>query len=340
MNEFASKLLRWFAAHGRHELPWQTPPGTPRNAYHVWLSEVMLQQTQVATVVPYFLRFIERFPTLQSLSAASEDEVLSAWSGLGYYSRGRNLLRAAKHLAEDFPQSAQALQTLPGIGRSTANAIAAQAFGQRIAILDGNVKRVLARQIALSSWPGSPSAQTLLWAHAENLLPDAPSAQTMADYSQAIMDLGALLCTRKPQCPRCPVSASCVSFQQGLQTQIPAPKPKRERPLKHVFWLVIENEQGEFLLERRGPSGIWGGLLSFLELDSLNGTPHDERIVLEETPHLAPIRHEFSHFSLLATPVRARLAAGLHEERWIWSQAGEGSYPAPVKKLLHELSRT
>jgi A/G-specific adenine glycosylase len=362
MTTFATKLLRWFAAHGRHDLPWQTPAGTARNPYHVWLSEVMLQQTQVATVIPYFRRFIERFPTLEALSVASEDEVLSAWSGLGYYSRGRNLLRAAKSLAAKcssseavapnkcssseavapniFPQAADELQTLPGIGRSTANAIAAQAFGQRVPILDGNVKRVLARQLALTAWPGSPAAQIQLWAHAESLLPADPSAQTMADYTQAMMDLGALLCARKPHCARCPVADSCASFQQNLHTQIPVPKPKRERPLRTVFWLVIENERGEFLLERRGPSGIWGGLLSFLECDSLNTATLDERVTLADEPPLAPIRHEFSHFSLVATPVRARLRAGLHDERLQWSAPGVGSYPAPVKKLLHELSRT
>ena len=347
---FSQRLLRWFDAHGRHDLPWQEP----RTPYRVWLAEIMLQQTQVAAVIPYFQRFVARFPDLAALAAAPADDVLQHWAGLGYYARARNLQRAAQLIVSqhggEFPRDIEALTALPGIGRSTAGAILAQACGQRHAILDGNVKRVLARHGAIGGWPGEPRVSKQLWALSESLLP----RQRLTDYTQAIMDLGATLCTaRKPGCARCPVSADCQAFQLGQVSEFPASRPKRERPLRHARLLLIENAAGELLFERRPPAGIWGGLwcLPVLEGEAGGG---DDPIAWVHQRHglraqalttLPSLSHGFTHFELELSPLRLRAspageALGERSElRWINIAADElPGLPAPVSKLLRQLN--
>src|SRR6267142_1169437 len=246
MPSLAAKLIAWQRRHGRHDLPWQ---GT-RDPYRIWLSEVMLQQTQVSSVIPYYQRFIKKYPTVQGLARATEDEVLQLWSGLGYYARGRNLHRAAGVIAKSgFPRTAEKIAELPGVGRSTAAAIAAFAYGERGAILDGNVKRVLARVFALSD-------EKALWPLAERLLPK----RGIEAYTQALMDLGATVCARrKPLCERCPVARDCGARKQNRIDELPAPRPRRELPQKQVTWLVLRHA-GAVLVERRPAPGIWGGL--------------------------------------------------------------------------------
>ena len=347
---FSQRLLHWFDAHGRHDLPWQEP----RTPYRVWLAEIMLQQTQVAAVIPYFQRFVARFPDLAALAAAAADDVLQHWAGLGYYARARNLQRAAQLIVSqhggEFPRDIEALTALPGIGRSTAGAILAQAYGQRHAILDGNVKRVLARHGAIAGWPGEPRVSKQLWALSESLLP----RQRLTDYTQAIMDLGATLCTaRKPACARCPVSADCQAFLSGRVGEFPSSRPKRERPLRHARLLLIENAAGELLFERRPPAGIWGGLwcLPLLEGEAAGG---EDPIAWVQQRHglraqalatLPSLSHGFTHFELELSPLRLRAApagAALGERselRWINIAADElPGLPAPVSKLLHQLN--
>src|ERR1700682_5011018 len=258
---FSEKLIAWQRRHGRHDLPWQ---GT-RDPYRIWLSEVMLQQTQVATVVPYYERFIARYPGFSELARASEDEVLKLWSGLGYYARGRNLLLAARAVAArgEFPRTADEIAELPGVGRSTAAAIAAFAFGERAAILDGNVKRVLARCFGIEGWPGEAAVGRALWSVAERLLPK----RGLEAYTQALMDLGATVCTsRQPKCDACPVRSICTARKQGRVADIPARRPRRVLPRRSVTWLVLRHEGG-VLVERRPAPGIWGGLWCFPELE-------------------------------------------------------------------------
>lgn len=301
---FADRLLAWFDVHGRRTLPWQSP----RSAYRVWLSEVMLQQTQVATVIPYFERFVARFPDFRSLAAADVDEVLALWAGLGYYARGRNLHAAAKQVGSlhrgEMPNDLEAVQALPGVGRSTAAAILAQAFGARHAILDGNVKRVLARHAAVAGWPGTPKVAEQLWAIAERLLP----ATRLADYTQAIMDLGATLCTaRAPACACCPVAADCIAHREERVGAFPSPKPARARPYRRATLLLVENAQGAILIERRPPTGIWGGLWSLPvaaegeSADQLLRQRHGIRV--EPLDTLPAFRHAFTHFELELTPL-------------------------------------
>lgn len=345
MTVFADRLLAWFDQHGRKDLPWQID----RTPYSVWVSEIMLQQTQVATVIPYYQRFMQRFPDVQSLALASSDEVLEHWAGLGYYSRARNLHKAARQVHEiysgKFPADLEALQALPGIGRSTAGAILAQASEQRAVILDGNVKRVLTRYAGIHEWPGKTSVQKELWQLADELTPE----QRVADYTQAIMDLGATLCSRKPDCERCPVQDNCVAQEQGLTAQIPAKKPARKIPTREISMLVLRNEQNEILLERRPEFGIWGGLWSLPEcrhdelqqrLDSMPGSA-------EVTGVLDPREHQFSHFRLRFTPVEIRYKDDqqrlLESNQCIWYNSKTSSalgFPAPVKTLLQELSNT
>lgn len=341
--KFAERLLAWFDQHGRHDLPWQHP----RSGYFVWLSEIMLQQTQVATVVPYFLRFTQRFPDLAALASASLDDVLALWAGLGYYSRARNLHACARKVVlehhGEFPSTQDALIALPGIGRSTAGAIAAQAFGKRAAILDGNVKRVLARQIALQEWPGASAAQALLWQAAAARLPDS----RLPDYSQALMDLGALLCTRKkPQCRLCPVQQSCKAMALQQVQLIPKAKPKRAVVHRQIQWLIASNSVGEILLERRAEQGIWGGLYSLPEfadseiiarLQALNLT------ALAPALEQPKVKHVFTHFTLHATPwlvqVGAENSAREANMRWMHPAAcAELGLPAPIKALLQALA--
>ena len=345
--DFATRLLHWFDRHGRHDLPWQHP----RTPYRVWLSEVMLQQTQVTTVIPYFERFLQRFPDVRTLAAAPVDEVLALWSGLGYYARARNLHACAKavvaHHGGEFPRGIEELTALPGIGRSTAGAILAQAHGLRHAILDGNVRRVLARHAAIEGWTGEPRVQKKLWVLSESLLPQT----RLADYTQAIMDLGAGLCrARKPACMQCPLSDDCAAHAQGRTHELPASKPKRERPQRRTQMLLIENTSGELLLERRPPAGIWGGLwcLPMIEEQADAAAHCRERYGLRTGPAtpLPAIQHGFSHYDLEILPVHlhAKAAAGVAEGATLaWTKMSTLSaigLPAPVRKLLESPART
>jgi A/G-specific adenine glycosylase len=341
--DFSAPLLAWFAQHGRKDLPWQMDP-TP---YRVWVSEIMLQQTRVVTVIPYFQRFMDRFPDVISLASADLDEVLRHWSGLGYYARARNLHRAAHLVADRFggrvPEILEDVMDLPGVGRSTAGAILSLACGQRHAILDGNVKRVLARFHALDGWPGQASVQSRLWTLAEAGTP----AVGVADYNQAIMDLGATLCTRsRPTCERCPLAVDCAARAAGRQRDFPAPRPHKVLPRRRTRMLLLRNAADEILLERRPPVGVWGGLWSLPEIE--HGPPLDawcrehmglDVHVIEEW---ACMQHTFSHFQLEITPVLAHAqisAEGVREaHNRIWCRpAGRddrGGLPAPVERLL------
>lgn len=344
-DEFSDRLLAWFDQYGRKDLPWQID----RTPYSVWVSEIMLQQTQVATVIPYYQRFMQRFPDVQSLALASSDEVLEHWAGLGYYSRARNLHKAARQVREvyggEFPDDLEKLQELPGIGRSTAGAILAQAFGQRAVILDGNVKRVLTRYAGVREWPGKTSVQKQLWLLADELTPE----KRVADYTQAIMDLGATLCSRRPDCERCPVQNGCIAGELSLTAEIPAKKPARKIPTREINMLVLRNEQNEILLERRPETGIWGGLWSLPEcqqdelqqrLESMPGHAEVEAV-------LDAREHQFSHFRLRFTPVEIRYKDDqqllLESSQCIWYNSETGSalgFPAPVKILLQELANS
>src|SRR5206468_6743411 len=267
---FAARVIAWHRRHGRHDLPWQRT----RDPYRIWLSEVMLQQTQVATVIPYYERFLARFPDVESLAGAELDDVLALWSGLGYYSRARNLHAAAQVLVESrrgrFPRTREGLGLLPGLGRSTAAAIAVFAFGEREAILDGNVKRVLARHFAVRGNPGEKRVENRLWKLAEAQVPE----KDVERYTQALMDLGAGVCTRaRPACARCPLEASCEARSQGKVEAYPRPRPRRLVPLKKTAMLLLLRE-GEVLLEKRPPAGLWGGLWCLPEI-SPGADPRD-----------------------------------------------------------------
>ena len=345
---FSQRVITWQRSHGRHDLPWQ---GT-RDAYRIWLSEVMLQQTQVATVIPYYLRFVERFPDVDTLAAAAADEVMSAWAGLGYYSRARNLHRCAQAVAAEhggqFPRSAAELERLPGIGRSTAAAIATFAHGERAAILDGNVKRVLARHFGVAGHPGASKVERALWAIAEEQLPHSD----IDAYTQGLMDLGSTVCTRtQPGCARCPVHASCVARREGRIAELPAPRPPKARPLRAATLALIADDSGAILLERRAPTGIWGGLLSPPEFaaevsdaDLVQQVVHRFALGARVVERLAPVRHEFSHYSFVMHPrlLLATQASGVAETAAVkWLNADrfdEAALPAPIRRLLLGLS--
>lgn len=341
-GDFAARLLSWFDEHGRKDLPWQRDI-TP---YRVWISEIMLQQTQVATVIPYFARFTASFPDVTTLADASEDAVLAHWSGLGYYARARNLHKAARIVRDEhggaFPKTFDAVVALPGIGRSTAGAILSIACGQRHPILDGNVKRVLARHAAVDGWPGTTRVADTLWSLADDLTPTG----RVADYTQAIMDLGATLCTRsRPACGDCPVAADCRAFAAGEVDRYPGRKPKREKPLRQTTMLLAV-AGNELYLERRPASGIWGGLWSLPETDDdpvrwcaerLAGAP-------AETTRWATLRHSFSHYDLDILPVVLRLddaSRKVHDNddgQWVALDADPpGGIAAPVRKLIDVL---
>jgi A/G-specific adenine glycosylase len=340
---FAHRLIAWQRVHGRHDLPWQ---GT-RDPYRIWLAEVMLQQTQVATVIPYYLRFVEAFPDIHSLAGAHIDRVLELWSGLGYYSRARNLHRAAQLIEADwggrFPQEFEPALALPGIGRSTAGAILAAAFGQRHAIVDGNVKRVLARHFAVEGFPGTAAVERVLWDLAESLLP----MHDVARYHQALMDLGATLCTRRaPRCASCPVAATCLALANGRIEELPARRPRRARPLRRQAVAMVCTGDA-VLLEKRPPQGIWGGLWSLPEIGSTLAAAENyvaplglEVIHIEALP---PFRHGFTHFELELQPVLMRVArAGTlvaeHSAHWFeFSALASLGLPAPVRRLLQRL---
>lgn len=345
-SDFASRLLAWHRKSGRHALPWQQP----RSAYRVWVSEIMLQQTQVTTVIPYFEKFMMRFPDIAALAAASADEVMSAWAGLGYYSRARNLHKAAVKICEKhagaFPSDYESVLALPGVGRSTAGAILAQAFGQRFAILDGNVKRVLSRYYAVPGWPGTPAVEKQLWTLSESLTPTTQ----LADYTQAIMDLGATVCKRsRPQCELCPVHQGCRAFNAHAVQDYPASRPKKVRPLRSVRMLILARDGNEILLVRRPPSGIWGGLWSLPELPENKTTEQYCRehlgldvLVSEEVTGL---RHGFTHFEMDIFPIRAQVETSdtindAGDQLWYKLAPGklqqDPGMPAPVTRLLQQ----
>ena len=344
---FAEKLLKWFDRHGRHDLPWQHP----RTPYRVWLSEIMLQQTQVATVIPYFLRFVETFPTIPALAEASTDELMAHWAGLGYYARARNLHAAAKRCVElhggELPRDFDALLALPGIGRSTAGAILAQAWGDRFPIMDGNVKRVLTRVHGIAGYPGLPAIEKQLWALARAHLSEThlPAAR-MADYTQAQMDFGATLCTRaRPACALCPLQTDCIAFREGLTDALPTPKPSKTLPEREAVALWLENASGQILLQRRPPTGIWASLWTLPQADT-DGELREwftreiagDYDNAEELPRIA---HTFSHYRLHLQPLRQRKVAPLDAVRdnadLLWVARGELAslgLPAPIRKLL------
>lgn len=337
---FSSRLLDWYGREGRRDLPWQG--GDP---YRVWLSEVMLQQTQVATVIPYFRRFVARFPDVRALAAAGIDEVLGLWSGLGYYARARNLHAAARQICErhggTFPHDYETVKALPGIGPSTAGAILALAYGERHPILDGNVKRVLARHAGIDGWPGARATARRLWQLAAACTP----YERVGEYTQAVMDLGATVCTRaRPRCGTCPVAADCIALRDGRVDELPAPRPRRRKPLRRTTMLLLRDAGGAVLLERRPPSGLWGGLWCLPQAD--NGADF-RRVACERygvamgTPEkLAPLRHAFTHFTLDIEPVAAMVAApaALRDgQELMWAAPGalaDLGLPAPVRRLL------
>ena len=350
LADFSARLITWQRQHGRHDLPWQNT----RDAYRIWLSEIMLQQTQVSTVIPYYARFLERFPDVAALAAAPLDDVMALWAGLGYYSRARNLHRCAQAVVElhggAFPASVEALAELPGIGRSTAAAIASFAFGARATILDGNVKRVLARVFGVEGFPGEKRVENAMWTLAESLLPSNISNAEVSAYTQGLMDLGATLCMRgKPDCERCPFAPDCVAKVTGRQRQLPAARPKKAVPTRRT-WMLVLCDGDAVMLEKRPPSGIWGGLWSLPEAA-------DETALAERAREfggdgtvspLAPLTHTFTHFRLDIEPriaeldraVRGNAALALGDAETVWVPLRDiDAYgvPAPVRKLLDGL---
>jgi A/G-specific adenine glycosylase len=342
-RSFAARLLVWSKRHGRHDLPWQKR----RTPYRVWISEIMLQQTQVATVIPYYTRFMVRFPDLQSLADAPQDEVLHLWTGLGYYARARNLQKAAQQICQvhggRFPRDLESVQALPGIGRSTAGAILALSTGQRHPILDGNVKRVLARHAAIAGWPGNKRVEEKLWDLADKFTPKA----RIAEYTQAIMDLGATLCTRSaPRCGECPVAGDCCARIRGSQARYPGPKPRKAMPVRRTRMLMLISD-GAVLLEKRPPAGIWGGLWGFPELGAEVDVADWCRARFGAVPgrtELRPVlRHSFSHFHLdiealeLSLPAAAAVQDGAGSRWQPLGVAPKLGLAAPVKRLFETL---
>ena len=348
---FSAAVIGWQKQHGRHALPWQNT----RDAYRIWLSEIMLQQTQVTAVIPYYQKFLQSFPTVESLAAAPSEAVMSHWSGLGYYTRARNLHRCAQRVTTEyggrFPDDPELLADLPGIGRSTAAAIAAFSYGKRAAILDGNVKRVFARVFGVEGFPGAKAVEDQLWRRAVALLPQAD----MESYTQGLMDLGATLCVRgKPACDRCPLASRCVALATGRTAELPVRKPKKAVPEKETMMLVI-SEGNEVLLEQRPDSGIWGGLLSLPELPlspdaDAFGTAVEMAMqpfgVIAACRKLQPFSHVFTHFKLHISPYQVVLEKRLPhvaESVHVWypiAQLADAPLPAPVKKLLLGVLKT
>jgi A/G-specific adenine glycosylase len=344
--EFSERVLRWYDHHGRKDLPWQQQ-ATP---YRVWISEIMLQQTQVTTVIRYYQRFMARFPDLITLANAPLDEVLHLWSGLGYYARARNLHRSATILRDQYggqlPLDLETLHKLPGIGRSTAGAILALATGQRHPILDGNVKRVLSRFQAVEGWPGDARVSTILWDLAQRYTP----SERVAEYTQAMMDLGALLCTRRhPRCLLCPLADSCAAHLQGRATAFPMARPRKALPVRQTRLLMLRTPEGRVLLEKRPPLGIWGGLWSFpecpLNVDVRSWCRNTLHLEVNDIQAWSVLRHTFSHFHLDITPLAVTIetsaAMVMEAERLVWyntQQPDERGLAAPVQKLLSILT--
>ena len=343
-EHFAASVLDWFDTHGRHDLPWQHD----RTPYRVWLSEIMLQQTQVSTATPYFQHFVATFPDIASLAAAPIDDVLALWSGLGYYARARNLHKAAQRMVEHYagtmPRDHAALINLPGIGRSTASAILAQAHDLRHPILDGNVKRVLARYHLVTGWTGNKTVENKLWALAEQHTPHT----RIRDYTQAMMDLGATVCTRRrPHCADCPLRPGCQAYATQQVATYPQAKPSKITPTRSTFMLVIRDDQERILLQRRPPTGIWGGLWSLPEYATATDIhpfcAQQLGLAITTERTLPAFSHTFSHFVLHITPQLARMQAPLSvmdDNQYAWynlAQARKLGLPAPVKKLLSEM---
>ncbi|KQQ47617.1 A/G-specific adenine glycosylase [Duganella sp. Leaf126] len=351
---FSAALIAWQQQHGRHALPWQNT----RDAYLIWLSEIMLQQTQVSAVLGYYARFLERFPTLRDLAAAPVEDVMAQWSGLGYYTRARNLHKCAQRVVAEydgvFPSDPALLAELPGIGRSTAAAIAAFSSGVRAAIMDGNVKRVFARVFGIDTYPGERKTEEMMWLRAVALLPE----HGIEAYTQGLMDLGATVCTRSsPACERCPMQPRCVAFATGRTRELPVRKPKKASPEKHAVMLAIV-DGGQVLLEQRPPTGIWGGLLSLPELaghvaaegDHVPAADQAQLLQaagpfgeMESAERLTTVTHVFTHYKLHIAPYHITLArrqAMAAEAGYVWLDAAklaDAALPAPVKKLLLEL---
>ncbi len=343
---FANAVLTWFEHSGRKHLPWQQQ----LEPYRIWVSEVMLQQTQVATVIPYFQRFTESFPDVTALAGASLDEVLQHWSGLGYYARARNLHQAARLILEQYdgcyPRDLEQVMALPGVGRSTAGAILSLACGQRHPILDANVKRVLARCFAIDGWPGRTDVLKSLWDLAETYTP----RERVAHYNQAMMDLGATLCTRtQPACELCPLAERCMALRDGEQIRYPGRKPRRTRAVRRTHLLLLRMQDGSMLLEQRPPSGIWGGLWSLPECGHAEDISVYCRERLGITPSLLEFapkrRHTFTHFHLEYIPVHIQVETAGDQiadaGRRIWYRPDRqppGGLPAPVATIIEELN--
>lgn len=347
MTDFANRLISWQKIHGRHDLPWQNTT----DPYAIWVSEIMLQQTQVSAVIGYYAKFMARFPTIADLANATQDEVLQHWSGLGYYSRARNLHHAAQTMMDEhagqFPQDFNTIQTLSGIGRSTAAAIASFAFNQVQTILDGNVKRVLARHFAISGWTSAPKTEKTLWQLAESLLPQSD----MVAYTQGLMDLGATICTRsKPKCTACPLVSTCMAYQQQLTTVLPTPKPKKSIPEKSTTMLILR-QGNEVMLVKRPATGIWGGLWSFPEIDDHEQQDYVALALSQfginttvDAP-LATISHVFTHFKLHIKPQLLsvnKYALQAREANAVWldiEDALGAAIPTPVRNILLQLKQ-
>ena len=345
VSDFSSRLIAWQKIHGRHDLPWQNT----QDPYAIWVSEIMLQQTQVAAVIVYYARFMARFPNIATLAQASQEEVLQHWSGLGYYSRARNLHNAAQTIMDEFdgqfPEDFEKIQTLSGIGRSTAAAIASFAFQQNQTILDGNVKRVLARHFLIEGWTGSPKIEKALWALAETLVPD----QEMIAYTQGLMDLGATICTRsKPKCELCPLNVHCMALAKNQTKALPTPKPRKAIPQKQTTMLLLLNGN-EVMLEKRPPNGIWGGLWSLPEI-SMQEIPSEVAmqrfgLEVESDEPLPSILHTFTHFKLEILPqplqvIHRSLQAIRPNTIWLNIEDAIGAaLPTPVRNILLNLQR-
>ena len=338
---FQQSVLAWFDEYGRSDLPWQKN----LSAYRVWVSEIMLQQTQVSTVIPYYQQFMERFPTIFDLAKAPIDEVLHYWTGLGYYARARNLHKSAQYVVSnlngEFPSCVSDLIELPGVGRSTAGAISAIAFKQKAAILDGNVKRVLSRFSATVGWPGKTIVTKKLWAVAEAYTP----SERVADYTQAMMDLGATICTRSaPKCSVCPIMRECVAYKQNKVNDYPGKRPKRSIPIKTTYFLIIHNSDGDILLERNPPSGLWGGLWVFPQcnrFEEIDDTCEKRGLRVKKIVPQMTSRHTFSHFHLDYQPVEIILdydyQQTMKSDDQIWYNSQNSislGMPAPIKALV------
>ncbi|MCZ6803339.1 MAG: A/G-specific adenine glycosylase [Proteobacteria bacterium] len=345
-DQISDLLLAWFKQQGRHDLPWQLE----RTPYRVWVSEIMLQQTQVVTVIPYFARFVKQFPDVKALAYASLDKVLHHWTGLGYYARARNLHKAVKIIVKEhngqLPQDLEGMMSLPGIGRSTAGAILSLACEQRHPILDGNVKRVLSRYHGVEGWSGKKEVEEKLWSLSELHTP----MKSVGDYTQAIMDLGATLCSRRnPDCAHCPLTKDCFARKAARQHEFPGLRPKTKIPERETIFAIIENSKGEVLLEQRPPSGIWGGLWCFPEFSAdesvANRIQKQYGFNIKQQTEYKRFKHTFSHFHLMIRPVHVRIEgksdriSDAGPSTWLSPEANPGlGFPAPVVSLLKDLN--